>query len=304
VSELADRFAAAFEDAGPAWTLAHYFSPDVMIAADGEAAFRRGEFELVLGEVHSGNTLLWSCFLSQHPDPEQIVRILELDTGSSTVVIPQVLQLGWPRRVSQGVVLPAWYHFHFTDDPPSGPEARRLPAGALVVEETAGGLRARTRDGRVAFHPIDLFGTYLTQECSSLIGAILEPAPHLPRVSFDDVVVSRERWHATAGELDFAEIQDPRDRFLALRRWAKALGLPRLCFFKVATERKPCFLDLDSPISGDLFARFVRAAREADAGAKVSVSEMAPRLDQLWLRDGADNLYTCELRLAALEQGM
>lgn len=302
--ELEGRFAAAFGDTGPAWTLTHYFSPDVMIAAESEAAFRQGDFEVVLGEVHSGNTLLWSCFISQHPDPGQISRALEADTVSSLVVVPQVLQQGWPRRVSQGLVLPHWYHFHFADDPPSGPETRRLPAGALVIEEAAHGLKVRTRDGRLSFDPVDLFGTYLVQECSGIIAAFLAPARHVPRVSFDDVIISRERWHLTAGELDFAMIQSPEERFLALRRWARSLGLPRFCFFKVATERKPCYLDLDNPISGDLFARFVRVAREAGDDVKVAVSEMAPRLDQIWLRDGTDNLYTCELRFAALDLGV
>lgn len=303
VRELEDRFAAAFADVSPAWTLAHYFSPDVMVAAESEAALRDGDFEVVLGEVHSGNTLLWSCFISQHPAPEQISRILELDTASSTVVVPQLLQQSLPRRVTQGLSLPAWHHFQFADDLPVGPETRPLPAGALVIEETVGGLRARTRDGRLSFDPMDLFGAYLSTECSGLIGAILEPARHVPRVTFDDVVIARERWHFAAGELDFAEVQDPEDRFLALRRWARSLGLPRFCFFKVEIERKPCYLDLDSPISGDIFARFVRAARKAGSEVRVSISEMAPRLDQIWLRDGKENLYTCELRLAALDEG-
>lgn len=300
--ELEDRFTAAFADTHPAWTATHYFSPDVMIAAEGEAALRRGDFELVLGEVHSSNTLLWSCFISQHRAPEEIARILELDTGSATVVVPQALQQGGPRRVSQGLTLPVWYHFHFTDDVTSGSAARQLPAGELVVEESAEGLRARSRDGQVVFDPVDLFGTYLTGECSGLIGALLEPARHLPRVSIDDLIIARERWCFAAGELDFAEIQDPEERFLALRRWAGSLGLPRFCFFKVETEKKPCYLDLDSPISGDLFARFVRAARAAGPATKVAVSEMAPRLDQAWLRDGRESLYTCELRLAALDR--
>jgi Lantibiotic dehydratase, N terminus len=304
VGELADRFAAVFADTRPAWTLTHYFSPDVMIAAAGEAAFRRGEFELVLGEVHSGNTLLWSCFLSQHPDPGQVARALEVDTGSAIVVVPQLLQQGWPRRVSQGLVLPHWYQFHFADDAPSGPEARRLPAGALVIEEIAGGLRGRTRDGRVSFNPVDLFGTYLVRECSDLIAAFLPPAQHVSRVNFDDVIIARERWHFAAGELEFTSIKSPGERFLALRRWAGALGLPRFCFFKVATERKPCYLDLESPISGDLFSRFVRVAGQSGSDVRVTISEMAPGPDQIWLRDAKDNLYTCELRFAALDHGV
>jgi hypothetical protein len=300
--DLEGRFAAAFEDAGPTWTLTHYFSPDVMIAADGEKAFLRGDFELVLGEVHSGNTLLTSCFISQHPAPEQIHRILELDAGSSVIVVPQILQQSWPRRVSPGVNLPSWYNFHFADHLPSGPDDRRLPAGELVIEETDGTLRARTRDGRIVFHPVDLFANYLCNECSPRINDLLEPAGHMPRMSFDDLVISRERWQFTAGELELAAIRNVEDRFLALRRWAKALGLPRFCFFKTEIERKPCYLDFDSPISGDIFARFVRTARETGSEVKVTVSEMSPRLDQAWLRDGSGNLYTCELRFAALEQ--
>jgi len=256
----------------------------------------------VLGEVHSGNTLLTSCFISQHPAPEQIHRILELDLVSSIIVIPQILQQGWPRRMSLGVSLPSWYNFHFADHLPSGPDDRRLPAGELVIEETAGGLRARTRDGRIVFHPVDLFAHYLTNECSPRINDILEPTRHMPRVSFDHLVISRERWHFTAGELDFTGLRNANDRFLALRRWARALGLPRFCFFKTAIERKPCYLDFESPISGDIFARFVRTAREAGSEVKITLSEMSPRLDQAWLRDEAGNLYACELRLAALEQ--
>jgi hypothetical protein len=304
VPELEDRFTEAFADVGPLWSFAHYFSPDVMIAAESEAAFQRGNFELVLGEIHSGNTLLWSCFLSQHPVPEQVERMLELDVAGRTVVVPQNFQQGWPRRVNQGVFLPDWHMFQYADELPSTSEAHLLPVGAVVVEETAEGLRATTRDGRVSFDPTDLFASYLLRDCTELIGGILTPARHMPRLTLGDVIVSRERWAFTAGELDFAEIQEPRERFLALRRWARALGMPRFCFFKVATERKPCYLDFDSPISGDLFAKFLRGARKTGPEVKVSVSEMAPGLDRIWLRDGAENLYTCELRLAALERRM
>ncbi len=297
---LERRVAAAFGEAHPAWTLSHYLSPDVMIAAAGEAALRRGDFELVLGEIHAGNTLLWSCFVSQHPAPEQLASHLEADTGAATVVVPQLLRPGWPRRISQGVILPAWHHFQFMDELPPGP--RPLPAPELLVEETAGGLRARTRDGRIAFPAIDLFAGYLAEECSTLLGAMLEPARHVPRVSIDAMVVSRERWHLAAGELGFAEIPEASERFLALRRWARGLGLPRFCFFKVATERKPCYLDLASPISGDVFLRLVRAARAAGDAVTVALSEMLPRLDQAWLSDGQGNLYTSELRLAALDR--
>lgn len=40
------------------WTAARYLSPDIMIAADGAEAVARGDFTLVLGELHlAANTL-------------------------------------------------------------------------------------------------------------------------------------------------------------------------------------------------------------------------------------------------------
>jgi hypothetical protein len=86
-----------------------------------------------------------------------------------------------------------------------------------------------------------------------------------------------------------------------VRRWARGLGLPRFCFYKISTEKKPCYLDLESPIYIDTFARLLRVSWEAAPGsASVSVSEMMPRIDQTWLSDAAGNLYTSELRIAAL----
>jgi Lantibiotic dehydratase, N terminus len=301
-AELAERCQAQFGAARPTWTLTRYFSPDVMIAAAGDAAFRRGEFDLVLGEIHAGNTLLWSCFLSQQPHLEEIRRALEEDTGTELVVLPQMLKASWTQRLNLGLTLPHWYRFQFADEPPGGSEMQRVPAGALVVEEIGEGLRARTRDGRVTFSVVDLFSSYLTVECSALIGAMLAPERHLPRVQIDRVTVARERWGFAADELEFAALPEGGERFLALRRWAREFGLPRFSFYKLSTERKPCFLDLDSPVSGDIFAHQVRAGRQADAAARVGVSEMLPGLDEAWLRDADGNLYTSELRLAALRE--
>lgn len=300
--ELAGRFGAIFPERGPAWTLLRYLSPDVMIAAAGEEAFRRGEIELVLGELHAGNTLLWSCFVSQHPDRAALAAALAADTAEDApVVLPQMPKQSWTQRMNLGLVLPDWYRFQFADEPLEGPDSRRLPAGEVVVEPEGGRLVARTRDGRLSFAAVDLFGSYLTQELSTILGAMLAPVPHQPRVSIEGVIVARERWRLTVADLAWTEIKEPGERFLALSRWARETGLPRFVFYKLSTEKKPCYLDLASPLSGDIFARLVRAARSAGGGAGVSISEMSPGLDDTWLGDAEGNLYTCELRLAALE---
>jgi hypothetical protein len=63
-------------------------------------------------------------------------------------------------------------------------------------------------------------------------------------------------------------------------------------------RRKPCFLDLDSPVLLDLFIKLARAAAKQCTGS-LTITEMLPGLDQPWLVDRAGNRYTSELRFAA-----
>ncbi len=297
--ELARRFEAAFGRPEPAWSLARYFSPDVLIAARDEEALRRDDYEVILGEVHAGNTLLSSCFVALHPEPADLERILADDAGEGTWVLPQLPRQKWPQRLALGLSLPRFHQFQFADEPPGGPRAHALPAGGTVIESTAAGLRGRSRDGRVEFPAIDLFSNYLNHQCSAIVSSLLPKEAHSPRVTLDAMVVSRERWCLNVAELGVAELQDRRERFLEVRRWAHAAGLPRFCFYKLTTEDKPCFLDFDSPIYVDLFMRLVRVARAASGGASLAITEMLPRIDQAWLMDASGNRYTSELRLVA-----
>ncbi len=303
VGELEDRWTEAFADPRPAWSLAHYCSPDILIAAAGEEALRRGDYEIVLGEVHSGNTMLWSCFMAQHPDPGRIVDALRDDAGTRSFVFPQMMKHSTPQRVNIGALLPQFYWYQFADDPPARGGAGALPAGAVVIEEQEGRLWARTRDGGLEFAAIDLFSSLLIQECNSIIGDLLPPSAHRPRVSVDGVVIARERWKIALADLDFINVQEPVERFRAARRWARQTGLPRFCFYRTPAERKPCYMDWESPIYLDIFARLARAAGEAPAGeGRVTLSEMLPGPDQIWLSDAEGRRYTCEVRLVALEE--
>src|SRR5262249_11913260 len=47
-AELRPRFDAEFAERGPSWGLVRYISPDLLIAARSEQAFRDGDFQLVL----------------------------------------------------------------------------------------------------------------------------------------------------------------------------------------------------------------------------------------------------------------
>jgi len=63
-------------------------------------------------------------------------------------------------------------------------------------------------------------------------------------------------------------------------------------------DSKPFLLDLDSLASVDLLARAVRRA----AGGQVTVTEMLPEPDRLWLTDAAGDRYTAELRMVAVDR--
>src|SRR5205085_5811261 len=85
--ELRARVEAAFDAPRPGWKTALYHSPDVMIAARSVEAIRRGEYDLVLGEMHLGsNTLRGTLFLAQHPSPEEVFRAFELDLPEPRLV--------------------------------------------------------------------------------------------------------------------------------------------------------------------------------------------------------------------------
>ena len=96
-------------------------------------------------------------------------------------------------------------------------------------------------------------------------------------------------------DLAFAHAPDPARRFIQARAWARAADLPRRLFLKVPEETKPVFLDLASPTFVELAAKIVRKA------TAVSVSEMLPDLDDLWLIDAERRRYTSEFRMVATD---
>ena len=117
------------------------------------------------------------------------------------------------------------------------------------------------------------------------------------QLTVDGVVISRERWSVPTAGLGFARLTDALGQWLEARRWQRGLGLPRFAFFKVETERKPCFVDFDSPLLVEMMAKLVRRAAEEAPQSRVHFSEMLPDLGHLWLTDAALHRYTSELRV-------
>ncbi|HXL91457.1 MAG TPA: hypothetical protein VN969_21125 [Streptosporangiaceae bacterium] len=69
------------------WSGARQHSPDIMIAAASPDEVERGNFVLVLGEIHVAlNTLAGRLFVEQHPDPARLIAAERADRGQRRIV--------------------------------------------------------------------------------------------------------------------------------------------------------------------------------------------------------------------------
>lgn len=300
---LRPRVLEAFDAPHPGWMAARQHNPDILIAAESTEAIRRGEYVWVLGELHvSQNTIGAASFFNQHPAPEELLRMLEHDFPEPRIV--PLMPSSWETstvRTCVALLSPKDWRVEFTQDSVADDGENVLAIGDLVVEKTAGGLVMRTRDGRVHFDVIESIGEALSLMVVNAM-KILSHGSHNPRVTIDRLVICRESWSVFASELAFAEVKAEAARFLATRKWAASHGMPRFMFVKASTEVKPFYLDLDSPVYVDIFAKVIRqASRPGGADGRITLSEMLPRPDQAWLPDAEGRHYTSELRMTAVD---
>ena len=127
--ELRTRVDELFACPGPGYQEARYHSPDLMIAAESAEALARGEFQLVLGEMHVGsNTLATWLMVEQHPEPEKLIEQLRLDLTEPLLVISESREtLGQTRttRVPEPECLPSTTGRSCIDPARGSPTSRR-----------------------------------------------------------------------------------------------------------------------------------------------------------------------------------
>jgi hypothetical protein len=285
---VADRFPAL----APGWPSAVNHSPDIMVAASSVDAICRGDYQYVLGEIHTSTiTMTLSIFLYAHPERaaviEQLLRCYPQKRFHTFIPREEALRV----RLLPEEYLPTTVESAGVN-PPLLPPERYVQQHELVVDESDGEIVVRTRDGR---HSLQLFEFYDSPMCTASISRfnILPPMPHLPRVNIGNLVIRRETWRFAPGDLPFLEGEGTLPRFVAVRRWQRSHDLPRFVFVRVPEEVKPQYVDFESPIYVDNFVKLVRKA------SSIAVSEMFPTHEQTWLVDGAGRRYTSELRFVA-----
>jgi hypothetical protein len=302
---ISARAAECFPCRPVAWGSARQHAPDIMIAAASPGEVERGNFLLVLGEIHlATNTLDQRLFVEQHPDPARLIAAEQADRGPRRIVsIPEKDHPTVTSRTSPPSALlgpgQLYWSSALTDslDPP---ESDIVMAGAAMT------VARRGEDMVVQLMPSGTELDFFEVIGDSMIGVVVDafqpvaPAAHRPRITVDKLVLSREQWTFQVADSGWAFAKDEQERYYLARRWRQDHQLPERVFYRVPVELKPTAADFRSLVLVNLLAKHIRLT-EAAGHAQYTVTEMLPDLGQLWLTDRQDQRYSSELRLVAYD---
>ncbi len=99
-ADLLDRVRAEFPASAPGWASARIHSPDLHICGESAAAVARGEFTVVLGELHIGLPAFDTHFFSiGHPAPDELIEAMHADIPVSRVAL--AIPDDWPRTTAR-----------------------------------------------------------------------------------------------------------------------------------------------------------------------------------------------------------
>lgn len=299
-SEIRERVGGAFAAPGPGWPAARFHSPDIMIAAESVAAINEGRFTAVLGEVHAGTNMhMTPMCLTMHPDFRSLVSWAEYDNPEPRVhwAVPPEYQ--GHRRARDSL---AEEDFQLALDHAATwrSQDRVLRIADLLIERSDDGFLVRTRDNTRRLDALAVLEGFVIRYAMEGF-RLLPAAPHLPRVTIDRLVIHRDSWETACSGAAFAFEKSETGRYIAARRWAHGLGLPRRVFVRLPQELKPIYVDFDSTVSVEILCHLARRAKKESPEKTIRISEMLPTPDQLWLTDASGARYASELRMVAVD---
>jgi hypothetical protein len=282
------------------WPASRQHSPDLLISAASVDAIGKGDYLLVLGELHAAaNTMLTSALARTHPDPSSLASAQRSCSPRGRVHL---------RFSTEDIVYPLRTHFEidsaidFEVLMSEGARAinpvRSAAISDFMIAERDGVIRIFTRDRRESFLACEFFSQLLSQLVMNRYRP-LSGQRYTPRVLVDELVVQRQEWSFGLHEFEFVDVESDADNFLYLRYLARSSGLPNHVFVSASWERKPFWLDISNAVYVRCFCKLLRAARRRSTAGTVRVSEALPGFDGLWLADAKSQKYTAELRTLA-----
>ncbi|WP_164018284.1 lantibiotic dehydratase [Pyxidicoccus trucidator] len=269
-------------------------SVDLLVGARDAEAWSRGEYELVMGDVHD-TALVWGWALQFHEARGRVESAMVRALGTLSRPVPLVTVLA-SRRTG---LLPSEFPGPVVEL--GGVSARasawKLPMDDLFVESD--GKTARLLSKRLGSEVCLYNGELESLVHTAFALPRIRPlrvslGAHTPRLTLGGVVVQREQWRLGAEEREaLLACRDDRARLRAAVGVWEARGMPDCVFAKFKDERKPVLVDVRSPPLLRVFLNLLEQKEE------VLLSEMRPAPDQLWLQ-GPGGRHTVELRCTLL----
>lgn len=304
VRDIAAHVRSAFACDPPQWACASHHSPDIMIAAESASSVARGEYLLVLGELHVAmDTVESAALVEQHDNPSQVRAMVETACGPSRVVPIMPRAWGTQSRTGQhsAIASRAFTYLALDSDDVAGVPSPPLPVAGLDVVRLGGELVVRARAGGREYPLAEVLGAHLSLVTVNAF-RLLPPARHAPRITFDRLVVARETWRLPVRKCDWAHQLDEHRRWVLMREWVERHALPRRVFCSMAIETKPFYVDFTSLALVNGLAAALRRLRKAGDDQVITISEMLPDPAHSWLADATGERYVAELRTVVTDR--
>ena len=287
---IGDRAVAMFADHRPAWPTSVFQSVDVQIAAGDEGDVAGGDWLAVIGDMHPGaNPLVQGLFAHRHPDPPAMLEQVRDAIGRP---LPILLPPFAPGMGVDGRGMPSTaeddIHFAAMAGTSAPPPRRTWMPEELLVD----GADVVDRDGTLRIPVTDALSMAIFISGVRAF-ELLPESGHVERVTVGRTVLQREGWNVPAAEVP----RDARD----VAAFARDRGMPRRLFAKSPLERKPMYVDVESPALTRILCRHAARAAEQETPAAIRFTEMLPTPEQCWLSDTEGNRYVSELRLVAVD---
>jgi hypothetical protein len=278
------------------------FSMDILLAAADLRNINCGKFKLVLGELHSSMGVN-GYYSELYQNREKLKESLEgMISGISRGLQPvNFLTPAYNKTfISVDLSFPdIEYAAHAL------PEKRRIHPADLYLQCHADEVTLHAEGFAEPLFiysklphimnllPLRIF-THPFCAMEKIIGAWRGGGPHTPRLECGPIVVFRESWHTTAGELrnKLSALSDF-EMFWRAQEYRKECGLPRRVFVRAEGESKPFYLDFDNWLLLDMV---IFRLRKLPDQAAVTIEEMCPATEGLWFKD-AYGSKTSEFRL-------
>ena len=291
VAAAAAVVAEHFRAPCPGWPGARHHAPDLMWSAPDCRAFLQGRGVPVLAELHPGVTPFTTLSsLSLCPVREALADEWRLD-------FPDRLVSPIPHEDFARSTLDARFardHWHldvggaYVSD---RPRDQVLRAADFDVVKRAGRLAAVHVGNNLEFDLIALFERRIKLK-AAVAFSLLDDSDAGCRRFIGPLMVQRAFWRCASPRSQAPYGAAARAEIVA---WRRQQGLPDRVFVRTPNEVKPVYVDFTSDISIDLFQSFARQAES------VTITEMYPAPDGLWLCDAEDRRFVSELRLIAVD---